>query len=160
MTQNEVILLIEAAFSRMPRPEHFTDYKHCEECKEHDKLLRSRNRDTIQASDVDNPGWNPLNFLTPEGFLYYFPALAKLALSKDGEDFLVDFVPFHLCDALTDKKGRHSHPWLTMLNKQQCIAILEYVRLVAKTKRDIMEPYGSYPEELDRAVTFWEAECK
>ncbi len=160
LTQNDVILLVESAFARVKRPEHFTDYNHCEECKEHDKLLRSRDRATIRVSDGDNPGWNPLDFITPEGFLYYFPSLAKLALSKEGEAFLINFVPFHLCDALTNKKGHHSHRWLAVLNKQQCTAILKYVRYVAKTKRDIMTPYGAYPEELDRAVAFWSTECK
>jgi hypothetical protein len=50
------------------------------------------------------------------------------------------------------------HQWV--LIKQQLFVILEYVCFIAKTKRDIMTLYGSYPEELDRAVVFWEVECK
>ncbi len=151
--------LVVQAFGRVRRPQHFTDFTHCNECRDHDALLRSRDRETLAIGDVDNLGWNPINFLTPDGFLYYFPALAKLGLSPQGEGFLTDLVPFHLCDALYDKKGRHTHPWLGALDGHQRNAIREYVRYVARTKRHIMEPYGAYAEELDRAVTFWDAEC-
>jgi hypothetical protein len=98
--------------------------------------------------------------MTAEAFRYYFPALARLALSSRGEAFLTDLVPFHLCDALCDKKGRHTHPWLSILDKQQRTAILTYVRHVANTMRHIMEHHGADEEELDRAVQFWEIECK
>ena len=151
--------LVERAFGGSQRPAHFTNFEHCEECREHDDLLRSRDRATLTVKDVENPGWNPINFLTPEGFRYYFPALAKLALSPEGDAFLTDFVPFHLCDTLYDKEGRHTHRWLSALEASHRHAIREYVRFVARTKREIMEPHGAYAEELDRAVAFWDAEC-
>lgn len=160
MSDAQVLAMLDEAFAKARKPEHFTDFEHCSECKEHDDLLRSRSRSTIQLSDVDNPGWNPINFLTPEGFCYYLPALAKLALSQGGEGFLTDLVPFHLCDALYVKNAKRYHPWLTALNDTQRAAILEFVKHVAATRREIMEHYGAYAEELDRAVAFWEAECK
>ena len=64
MTDAQVLAALDAAFAGAHRPEHFTDFQHCEECKDHDELLRSRTRATLQLSDVDNPGWNPINFLT------------------------------------------------------------------------------------------------
>jgi len=160
MTDAQALAALEAAFAAARKPDHFTDYEHCSECKDHDDVLRSRTRSTIQLSDVDNPGRNPINFLTPEGFCYYLPALARLALSQEGEAFLVDLVPFHLCDTLYDKKAHRYHPWLTVLNDEQRQAILQFVRHVASTRRGIMDPNGAYAEELDRAVAFWEAECK
>jgi len=97
--------------------------------------------------------------MTPEGFVYYFPALASLALSSNGEAFLSSFVPFHLYGALTDKKRGHPHRWLSALSKEQCNAILSFVSFVADQKRSVMESQAVEPEELDQAVKFWENEC-
>ena len=57
-----VLTKIIDAFASVAKPEHFTDYNHCEECAEHDELLRSRNRFSLQFADVGNPGWDPLCF--------------------------------------------------------------------------------------------------
>ena len=122
-------------------------------------MLRSRDRATLQIKDVDNPGWNPIDFLTPEGFVYYFPALVRLALFSNGDAFLSSFVPFHLYEALTDKKREHPHRWLSALSKEQCNAILSFVRFVVDQKRSVMESQAVDPEQLDQAVKFWENEC-
>jgi hypothetical protein len=45
MTDTEALGILDAAFGPCPRPEHFTNDKHCEECAEHDELLRNRDRD-------------------------------------------------------------------------------------------------------------------
>ena len=160
MTDGEVLAQVDAAFVKAPRPEHFAERPLDLERKDHDDLLRSRTRETLRISDVEMPGYNPVNCMTPEAFRYYFPTLARLGLAKDGEPFLTDLVPFHLCDALYDKKGRHTHRWLSILDKPQRAAILAYVRHVASTRRHIMEHYGADEQELDRAVQFWEIECK
>jgi len=43
-------------------------------------VLRSHDRGTLGIGEVGNPGWDPICFITPEGFAYYLPALARLAL--------------------------------------------------------------------------------
>ena len=158
MNQEDVLNAIDNAFRSVTRPAHFTNYKHCEECAEHDNLLRSRDRATLRIQDVENAGWNPLVFLTPEGFVYYFPALARLALSSNGEEFLTSFVPFHLYELLTDQEGGR-HPWLSALSKEQCNAILCFVCFVADQKKSILEALAVEPETLDQAVIFWKNEC-
>ncbi len=80
-TDKEILERINQAFAASPRPEHFTNHTHCCECFEHDKLLRSRDGDTLGMNDVGNPGWDPICFISPEGFAYYLPALARLTLS-------------------------------------------------------------------------------
>ena len=81
MTDQEVLNAINQEFGSCPRPEHFTDSTHCSECCEHDALLRSRDRESLDLSAVVNQGWDPICFITAEGFAYYLPALARLALS-------------------------------------------------------------------------------
>lgn len=159
MKQEEILSIIDNAYRDVPRPEHFTNYKHCEECAEHDNLLRSRDRATLTVRDLGSAGWNPIAFLTGEGFVYYFPALAKLALSSGGETFLSSFVPFHLYEALSVQENGRPHRWLPALSKEQCNAILSFVRFVADQKRNVMEPWAVAPEELYQVVKFWENEC-
>jgi hypothetical protein len=74
---------LDSAFARLQKPEHFTDYSHCEECQEHDSVLRSRNVATVRRADFGRPGWSPIGFCTPDALLYYFPALARYALLPD-----------------------------------------------------------------------------
>ena len=66
----------------MPKPAHFTNPGHCQECAEHDELLSSRSRETLVMQDVGNPASNPLSFSSPEGMAYYMPSLARLALAE------------------------------------------------------------------------------
>ncbi|HEX7887862.1 MAG TPA: hypothetical protein VF522_00765 [Ramlibacter sp.] len=69
---------LRRAFATCKRPAHFTNYEHCEECAEHDQTLLSRTPDTLTFDDVGNPGWEPICFVSPEGFAYFLPGLARL----------------------------------------------------------------------------------
>ncbi len=53
------------------KPEHFTNFNHCEECEEHDQTLLVADIDTIDLGDLGNPGWDPICFAFPEGKKYY-----------------------------------------------------------------------------------------
>lgn len=101
-----ILALIDAEFSAVPRPEHFTDFTHCCECAEHDEALRSRDCASLRIEDVGNPGWDPLCFCSAEGIAYFFPALARLALAEPagaygwyGEQLL-----FHLYDSFRENR--------------------------------------------------------
>src|SRR5262245_8346730 len=65
---------------QVPRPAHFTNYRHCCECAEHDAILLAYDVQTLSRKQLGNPGWDPLCFVSPEGFLYYMPALIRLTL--------------------------------------------------------------------------------
>lgn len=80
MTDAEVRALVTDAFKSVPRPDHLTDHTHCDECREHDEVLRGRDLDSLVISDVDSQAWNPITMATPQGFAYYLPALDRLAL--------------------------------------------------------------------------------
>lgn len=95
MTDAEALAVVSGAFRGAPRPEHFTDYRHCEECAEHDSTLRAHTRESISVRELGNPGWDPVCFLTDEGFRYYLPALARLALATGNDSYLDQFL-FHL----------------------------------------------------------------
>jgi hypothetical protein len=98
VTDDDVLEAVHAAFGSIERPEHFTDYEHCCECAEHDALLLARDRETLTIEDVGSQGWNPITMATPEGFAYYLPALARLALQPlpAGRDWYGYIILFEL----------------------------------------------------------------
>ncbi len=75
--------LIEGAFADVVKPEHFTDYTHCDECNEHNNTLRARTRETLRRQDLGNGGWDPISFSSADGIGYFFPSLARFALLPD-----------------------------------------------------------------------------
>jgi hypothetical protein len=82
----------------VPKPEHFTNHRHCCECAEHDETLLAQDVNSIGIEQLGNPGWDPLCFVSPEGFLYYLPALIRITLAtmdKPQERYL-DQLLFHL----------------------------------------------------------------
>lgn len=86
------------AFGSVPRPHNFLeDPEHCEECAEHNETLRSHTPETIGIRELGNGGWDPICSATTEAYLYYMPALARLALST-GEEWYLDQFLFHLSE--------------------------------------------------------------
>ncbi len=78
------------------KPAHFTDFRHCCECAEHDETLRTNDRETIGLAELGNPGWDPLCFCTGDGLLYYVPAMIRLSLQTLDEEFYFSQLLFHL----------------------------------------------------------------
>lgn len=89
---------VRQAFQDCLRPAHFTDYQHCEECAEHNQTLASRTPDSITLQEVGNPGWDPICFVSPEGFRYYLPGLARLVVESppDGHSWYAAQFFWHL----------------------------------------------------------------
>jgi hypothetical protein len=82
----------------VPKPEHFTNHRHCCECAEHDATLLACDVDSISLQQLGNPGWDPLCFASVPGLLYYMPALIRLTLETmdtPQERYLDQFL-FHL----------------------------------------------------------------
>lgn len=122
MTDAQALAIVEEAFRDAARPEHFTDYTHCEECAEHDATLCRHSRESIGMNELGNPGWDPACFLTDEGFRYYMPALARLALGT-GRDYYLDQFLFHV------SRSRR----LRTLTSRQKTAILSFLLYLRET---------------------------
>ncbi len=84
---SEAVAAIDAAFSSVKRPEHFTNYGHCEECFEHDQTLLARSREDLTLAQLGMPGWDPVTFCTPTGKAYLLPRLVRLALDEPEEHY-------------------------------------------------------------------------
>ncbi len=55
-------------------------------------MFLKHTRESLSRSSLGYPGWNPVSFVTSEGYRYYLPAIARIALNlKDGSEYLDQF---------------------------------------------------------------------
>jgi hypothetical protein len=151
VTTEQILALIDRAFRDCARPEHFTNHTHCDECSEHDDLLRSRDRDTLSMEDVGNAGWDPIAFCTPEAFAYYLPALARLTLAaRDPSDaWYGDQLLVHL-----ERDGKRNDRWqrCTPEQRRAVAALLEHV---FETQGDLISAGVFTEHQFFRTLEVW-----
>ena len=149
----QILQAVQQAFAGCRRPDHFTNYKHCEECSEHDEVLRSRDIYTLHIEDVGNPGSDPICFTLPEGFAYYLPALARLTLEEPGEPhgwYGVQLL-FHLC-----YDGRQNQRLLACTAEQRR-AVVEFLRYLVEVRAELADRYRC-TDDLFQAIEIWSEE--
>ena len=145
-----VLTEIDIAFGEAPRPAHFTNYRHCCECADHDARLRARDRVSLTIADVGNPGWDPLCFITPSGMAYYFPTLARLALDLPDarHGWYADQLLFHLYS------GYRYNAFFQFCNVAQRTAVARLLALLIETRTALIDDAGAADEWL-RCWDLW-----
>jgi len=150
MTTRQILIdAVRSAFAGESRPEHFTDYRHCCECAEHDALLVSRDLDSLRLEDVNNAGWDSICFATAEGFRYYLPALVRLAFeSAATEDWYLPQLLFHLT---YDGPQNRRVMSCTAVQQRAIAAVLWHE---VETHPALIVHYG-IEDDLQRALEIW-----
>ena len=134
---------IDRAFAEVAKPAHFTEFDHCDECQEHDDVLRNNTRDTISRKSFGTCGWSPIGFCSPAGLRYYFPALARYALLPN---------MLH-CHGLTDMflsaigPERQGKPLAELCSAAQRSAVVAYL--------DCMPEFAEVEAPLRDARNLW-----
>ena len=145
---NEILAIIDEAFADIEKPEHFTNYTHCDECEEHDNTLRSRTRINITRQDLGNPGWDPITFTNAQGIAYYFPALVRFSLVPsldNGCGWYGEQLIYHL--------SYISHnQFLAYCNKQQREAVVMLLKHLGSGRGQWVLVHLS---ELEKAINLW-----
>ncbi len=152
-TDAEILALVAFAFASAERPEHFTNFGHCDECRDHDDLLRSRDLETLTIDDVGNQGWDPIIFTSAAAFAYYIPALARLALAAPHPawGWYGDQLSVHLrMDGRRNSRWSHCSP----PQREAIRALLEHI---FATRSDIIQRYDIFPE-FSEALDVWSEE--
>lgn len=116
------------------KPRHFTDYRHCSECAEHDRTLAASSIDRIGMNELGNPGWDPICFCTAAGIEYYLPALVRLSLQTATSDFYFEQFLFHL------ESGGGENRFLRHCSQSQREFIARFIEHMIST----------YPEEIEQ----------
>jgi hypothetical protein len=152
-TDADIFRTIKQAFAGCRRPDHFTEYTHCMECAEHDEVLRSHDVDTLRIEHIGNPGWDPICFISTEGFTYYFPALARLALAEpdNAHGWYGGQLLFHLCS-----DGRRNER-LQACTPEQRRAVVEFLHHLAESRASLAESELS-TDDLFQAIEIWSDE--
>ena len=142
--------LIEEAkhlFGNEPRPTHFTNFKHCDECAEHDETLRNETPDSLRIEQL-NPAWDPMCSVSVKGFKYYFPALVRLALEGTGQTYFIDQLIFHL---EYDGKNNVRYQGFSIEQRAYVVRVLEF--LVENRAHEIEANLDT--DALFRAISIW-----
>jgi hypothetical protein len=146
----EMLEKLQQAFQDCPRPEHFTNFDHCEECAEHDRTLLSRTPDTLKIEDVGNPGWEPMCFTAPAGFAYYLPSLARIVFEEPpyGYCWYGNQLFWHL---ISDGPGnaRYLH-----CSPEQRKAVTGFVKHLIETRAEQIEA-ECVEDDAIRALEIW-----
>ncbi len=133
------------------RPDHFTNYMHCEECAEHDNTLSQSDIDAIGLDELGNPGWDPICFCTNEGKKYYMPAFIRLSLETIyGESYLGQFL-FHL-----EGNGEDNELYASC-SRQQREFIASFVEHMINSYPKELES-GCHADEALRVHQIWSKE--
>jgi hypothetical protein len=138
-SEASIVEAIRAAFANTPRPTHFTNASHCEECAEHDSTLLAHTPDTITLEQVGNPGWDPICYVDTQGYHYYMPGLVRLALGRGSEFYLGQFLS-HL-----------SPSRIEAFNPDQRLAMLAFLEYERDTMLQEIED-NSELKALDRRI--------
>lgn len=142
--------MVRDAFASVPRPEHFTNYRHCDECLEHDELLQQRDCDTLTMDDMGSGSWDPITMTTPEAFAYLMPGLARLALQPEHEKWgwYGDRLAFQL-----RWNGPRNERWqfCSPAMREAVVALFEYL---IETRQGLIEDWNCSEEFLD-TVAIW-----
>jgi len=135
-------------FASSAAPENYTDRNHCEECAEHDETLRTFTPETIGIDQLGNPGWDPICFVLPDAFKYYFPALVRLAPEAEGLNSYLEQFLFHVT-----YQGENSRyfKYFSKAEREAALDVLRYIR--SSMKRPVKE--WGLESELDEAIELW-----
>jgi len=148
-SDREILRCVDEAFAHEPRPHHFTNFTHCCECAEHDAVLRARDRDTLAIEDVGNAGWDPICFITAEGFRYYLPSLVRLALGDPGSRQPAPYVHQLLFHLIGDGEDNRRVAACTPPQRKAVTAFLWHLTGTRDCKAAGCE------DNLERAIEIW-----
>ncbi len=112
-------------FNCQKRPEIFLENpKHCSECVEHEETLQKYTYENIPIDELDNPGWNPICYISTTGFAYYIPAFIRLILEQTKDSECLGQFLFHI--NYNDSKNKFLN-YFSFEQKRFLISFLSYL---------------------------------
>jgi len=149
-TDADIIGLVDEAFEEVSKPEHFTNFLHCQECAEHDATLREHDRETLRREHVNKPGWDPLCFCSAHGKAYYMPSLVRFSLAEPGPggSQYWEQLLFHL------EADGPNNELITFCDQHQRNAVAAFLAHLLEARTETVEASSSL-EELLRVHGYW-----
>ena len=132
----------------IPKPEHFTNFEHCDECFEYDELLRNCSVESIGLNELDGLTGDPFNFSSADGIRYYFPAMIRLALETMEEEYYLATVLWHL------EGDGHGNKFVEAYSLEQCAFVASFLEYVIENFAHTVEANQS-TDNLLRTYAIW-----
>ena len=148
MNKEEIKLYVEQVFSGNAVPESYTNRDHCCECAEHDVTLRSYTPKSIGLEQLGNAGWDPICFVLPKAFKYYFPAIVRLSLDSEGANGYLDQFLFHVTYQGEDSR------FFKHFSKAERSATLEVLQYIESNMDGLVHEWN-LENELKEAIGLW-----
>jgi len=148
MNKEQIELYVEQVFSGNAIPENYTNRDHCDECAEHDETLRSYTPKSIGLEQLGNAGWDPICFVLPKAFKYYFPALVRLSLDSEGSNGYLDQFLFHVTYQGEDSR------FFKHFSKAERGATLKVLQYIESNMDDLVHGWN-LDNELKEAIGLW-----
>lgn len=126
-----VVAQSDSAFANVTKPAHFTDFEHCDECRQHDDTLRAKTRFTVTRDDLGNLGWDPLLCSSPQGIGYYLPALARYAVLPNLWPRRDEF-PLLLLGLLDSQTGEAFRYWCDDSQRRAVASLINYLEQIPR----------------------------
>lgn len=128
-----ILKQLRQAFGGVPRPAHFTDVFHCDECAEQDTRLRLCNPRSLGFEDVAYAAFDPFCVATPHALGYFFPALARLALAppSPAHGWYGSQLLFHL--HVDDR----DNPFFRYCSERQRVAVAQLLAHLLETRASL-----------------------
>lgn len=109
MGKYTVLAAIDQAFGSIPRPEIMTrNPHHCDECEEHERVMKGVTPLNITLKEIGNPGWDPVCYVTDEAYRYFMPGFVRLIFSDDYLDQFIFHIESRLAPELFTHEQRHA----------------------------------------------------
>jgi len=122
---------------------------HCCECAEHEETLREHDQDSIGIEQLGNAGWDPICFISPEGYKYYFPALVRLALNdSDNMSYIEQFLFSLAYDGPNNERFKSFSEEQKQFVRKLLLEIIDSVSISEEGQR-WLEP------DFDQALKVW-----
>ena len=149
MTTNAQTLIAEAfdTFATVSRPAHFTDFEHCEECKEHDDTLRAYNPSSITRQALGTMGWDPITFTSDEGFRYYLPGLIRVVLTESGDNSYVEQFLWHMT-------GSSEYQRVGLFSKEEKVVVARVLEFLLEHRTSELQQ-ECLDDEILTAIEHW-----
>lgn len=136
------------AVFKAEKPEHFTDFTHCDECAEHNQTLLTTTVLTIGLDQSGNSGWDPICFCNEAGKKYYTPAFIRLSLETVNSEFYFGQFLFHL------KHDGKNNQYYRACTPDQRIFLAEFIAYMIETFSLEIEQ-NCYTKEVLTAYEIW-----
>ena len=135
------------------RPSAFIrDTDHCCECAEHEATLQSHDQDSIGLEQLGNAAWDPICFISPAGYKYYFPALIRLAINdKDKTGYLDQFLLNLSFDGLENERFKSFSEEQRQFVQNLLLEMIDGFA-ISEEERNWLEPL------VDKALQVWGSE--